>query len=102
MGAAMLCFVILSGTEWEYADDVMNAVAVGSSVGMASTELLPTYVEFAIAGLLGGGFNLLLDPFCIGWAGKQGTSAFMGFCVTLGCQKLRLAKATHTSEPASK
>jgi len=95
--ASLLCFLTLSSLpECRAMDDWMNGIGVGSFVGMASTERLPTTNAFTLAGLLAGCSALLLSPFCQGWAGFQGTAAFLGCASTLGL--LRLADCRKTIE----
>ncbi|CAE8592616.1 unnamed protein product [Polarella glacialis] len=85
---ALLCFIVLTVTGWSYAEVAMNGIAVGSFVGMASLELLPTTWSFALVGLLAGCFIPLLEPVWQGWSGKQGTCAFLGCCVFLAARRL--------------
>ena len=82
---SLLTFLVLSISGWGYAPVAMNGVAVGSFVGMASFEYLPTTLSFAISGLLAGGFVLALEPYCEGWSGKQ------GLCSWVAIQELKLS-----------
>eukprot|EP00929_Paragymnodinium_shiwhaense_P103747 TRINITY_DN6746_c0_g1_i1.p1 TRINITY_DN6746_c0_g1~~TRINITY_DN6746_c0_g1_i1.p1 ORF type:complete len:377 (+),score=57.15 TRINITY_DN6746_c0_g1_i1:84-1214(+) len=98
--AALLGFVALSVTGWDNADDLMDGVGIGSFVGMASTELLPTYPEFMSTGFFAGGFFILMHPFLTGWSGKQGTTAFLGFVVSVALRRLYKAFLDHrTARP---
>eukprot|EP00439_Symbiodinium_sp_Y106_P051846 s434_g6.t3 len=72
---SLIAFLVLSVSGWSYASVAMNGFAVGSFVGMASFEYLPTTLSFALSGFLAGGFILLLEPYCEGWSGKQGLCA---------------------------
>ena len=89
---SLFTFLILSVSGWSYATVAMNGVAVGSFVGMASFEYLPTVLSFALSGLLAGGFVLLLEPYCEGWSGKQGLCAFLGFSTFIAARRLFCGK----------
>ena len=90
---SLLTFLILSTSGWSYAPVAMNGVAVGSFVGMASFEYLPTMLSFALTGLLAGCFILALEPYCEGWSGKQGVCSFLGFCTFVAAKRLLTRKA---------
>lgn len=83
---SLLCFLILSVSGWSFADVAMNGYAVGSFVGMASFEMFPSLLSFALGGLLASGFILLLDPVYTGWSGKQ------GFCALMGCSTFLIVR----------
>ncbi|CAK0788144.1 unnamed protein product [Prorocentrum cordatum] len=90
---SLLCFVIFSVSSWSSADVAMNGYAVGSFVGMASFEMFPSSLSFALGGLLAGGFIPLLEPLYTGWSGKQGFCALMG-CSTFLVMRRLLSKCT--------
>ena len=67
---------------------ISNGLAVGSFVSMASTQNLPTILDFMAAGFVGGLFLLLLDPFFSGFGGRDGFSSFCGFTLWISARKL--------------
>jgi len=90
---SLIAFLVLSVSGWSYASVAMNGFAVGSFVGMASFEYLPTTLSFALSGFLAGGFILLLEPYCEGWSGKQGLCAFLGFSTFVAAKRMLCRKA---------
>jgi hypothetical protein len=65
-----------------------NGLATGSFVAMASTQHLPTILDFGGAGFVAGLFVLLIDPFFNGFGGKDGFAAFGGFTTYMVLSKL--------------
>jgi len=76
---ALLCMLILEPTQVRYLHEIDAGFAVGSFVAMASTQYLPTILDFAGAGLVAGLWILFLNPFFTGFGGKKGFTSFCGF-----------------------
>lgn len=85
---ALVCMLILEPTGFVYTGQMDAGFAVGSFVGMASDQYLPTILDFAGAGFISGLWILLLEPFFIGFGGRKGFTSFCGFTTYVGIMRL--------------
>ena len=77
----LLCMLILEPATGSQLKQISNGLAVGGFVAMASTQYLPTILDFIGAGFVAGLFFLLIDPFFNGFGGKDGFAACCGFTI---------------------
>ena len=68
---------------------ISGGIGQGSFTGMAGDGVLRSRRAFFIAGLIGGGLNLLLHPFARGFGGKQGFLALLSCATFRGAELLR-------------
>jgi hypothetical protein len=78
--------------------EISNGLAVGGFVSMASTQNLPTVLDFTMAGFAGGLFFLLLSPFFEGFGGRDGFSSICGFILWMAVRRLITCKRTSPHE----
>ena len=90
---ALFCMLIVSLTQYDYTSSMFNGIAVGSYVAMASESRLPKVSNFGIVGCIAGIYVCLLDNFFLGFGGKSGFTAMIGYatylCIQLLLKKMR-------------
>jgi len=75
---ALLSMLIINATEYKHASGLYNGFAVGSYVGMASLQKIPSISKFVVVSLLAALWGLVLTPVFVGFAGKSGFTAMLG------------------------
>lgn len=98
---ALLCMLVVSVTEYNFAIDVCNGLAVGAYVAMASTTRLPSTKAFAFVGVIAGLWIILLGPFFIGFGGRSGFTAFCGYLTYVISTKLISACKSESGLPCT-
>mmetsp|Transcript_6569 Transcript_6569/g.11661 ORF Transcript_6569/g.11661 Transcript_6569/m.11661 type:complete len:188 (-) Transcript_6569:152-715(-) len=77
---AFLLMITVNTTGYQYSGACYNGFALGAYVAMASTKKLLTSVcAFGGAGMLAGLWGLALSPYFVGFGGKGGFTAFLGY-----------------------
>ena len=94
----LFCMLILEPATSSQLKQISNGLAVGGFVSMASTQNLPTVLDFTMAGFAGGLFLLLLSPFFEGFGGRDGFSSFCGFSLWMAVRRLIACKRTPPHE----
>ena len=76
---ALLPMLIVMSIDYRYISFIIQGLATGAFVGMASFDLLGrSAVAFGVVGLFSGLWALFLQPFFLGFGGKEGFVAFLG------------------------
>jgi hypothetical protein len=97
----LLCMLILEPATSSQLKQVGNGLAVGGFVAMASTQFLPTVLDFGGAGFVAGLIYILLDPFFNGFGGKDGFVAFCGFTIYVALSKVARRLFTNPHDNAN-
>ena len=74
---ALFLILLITATQYQYADEWSSGVCTGAFVAMGSMENLPTLRAFVLSGFLGGLYNLFWSPFFTGFSGD--ISPFCGY-----------------------
>ncbi|KAL3926363.1 MAG: hypothetical protein SGBAC_013507 [Bacillariaceae sp.] len=75
---ALFSMLVVNATEYRHASGLYNGFAVGSYVGMASLQKIPSISRFTVVSLLAAIWGLALTPVFVGFAGKSGFTAMLG------------------------
>lgn len=97
----LVAMLILEPATSSQLKQISNGLAVGGFVSMASTQNLPTILDFMAAGFVGGLFLLLLDPFFSGFGGRDGFCSFCGFTLWISVRKLLTPSHHHGNNNSS-
>ncbi|CAB9513335.1 expressed unknown protein [Seminavis robusta] len=76
---ALLAMMIVNATGYSYRNACFNGFAVGAYVAMASEARIPSVLSFVAAGCFAGLWGLFLAPFFVGFGGKGGFTATLGY-----------------------
>lgn len=74
----LLFSLVVSITEYYYADVLIVGIIVGSLTGMSADTVLASRLDFFGAGLMAGGVMQLMYPFFLGLGGFDGVRAMLG------------------------
>ena len=85
---ALCCMILISLIDYKYNPNIFGGFAVGSYVAMAAESRLPNLKYFATVGLVAGLWIVVLQPFFLGFGGKSGFTAMVGYSTCLIVQKL--------------
>ena len=83
---ALCCMLLISLTDYRYSGSIFDGFAVGSYVAMAAESRLPNICRFAMVGFLAGLGIVLFNPFFLGFGGKSGFTAMIGYSTYLAIQ----------------
>jgi hypothetical protein len=76
---ALFLILLITATQYQYADEWSLGVGTGSFVAMGSMEKLSSVRAFVLSGFLGGLYKLFWSPFFTGFSGTEGLSALCGY-----------------------
>jgi hypothetical protein len=98
---ALFCMFLMSLADYEHNPSIFGGFAVGAYVAMAAESRLPNVGYFATVGLIAGFWIIFLKPFFLGFGGKSGFTAMVGYSSFLTVRTL-LRKLTTKKQKESK
>ena len=86
---ALFCMLLTSCTDYQFVPSILGGYAVGAYVAMVSETRLSRTWQFAIVGCIAGMWNVLFQPLFLGFGGKGGFTAMVGYSTYLSIQLSR-------------